>query len=145
MKSFKKYIILTILIPLPFLLASTILMYIYDPLQIYHKPYFRENTLNNDSRLSAKVIIDTYDFDSYILGSSMLENTSAKCIKHKVQGNWVNISMSGSNFYERSIVLDYIFKTKNIKNILFSIESFAMGDYKLMYKDNFKDLYDTKK
>ena len=64
--SYKKYLFLAFVIPLPFLLAYIILLYVYDPLQIYHKPYFRETTFSNNMRMQDKGIIAYYDFDSFI-------------------------------------------------------------------------------
>ena len=41
------------------------LLYIYDPLQLYHKPYFRENAFTDDTRVQNKGIIKHYDFTHY--------------------------------------------------------------------------------
>ena len=141
MNPYKKYLLL-LLIPIPLFIAFGILAYIYDPLQIYHKPYFRENTFFRDMRLSAKGIIKNYDFDSYVLGSSMLENTSSQEATMRIGGNWANISMSGSNFYERSLVLDYILSNQTPRDIIYSLDSFKFSDYVLQYGKEFETLYD---
>jgi hypothetical protein len=49
-------------------------------------------------RQQAAGIINNYEFDSIILGTSMLENTSAKEAGEKLGGKFMNISLSGSNF-----------------------------------------------
>lgn len=103
-------------------LALVALLYIYDPLQIYHKPYFREITFFQDSRIQIKGIIKNYDFDSFIWGTSMLENTLAKEAEQKISGKWVNISSGGFAFNERAIILDYIFKNAKPKNIIYSLD-----------------------
>ncbi|MCV3383249.1 hypothetical protein L8T82_05185 [Campylobacter sp. IFREMER_LSEM_CL292] len=41
-KSYKKFVIYSLLIPLPFILFLGILLYVYDPLQLYHEPWFRK-------------------------------------------------------------------------------------------------------
>lgn len=122
MNVYKKYIILALVIPLPFVMAFVINLYLYDPVQIFHKPYFRETTFFGDMRVAARGIIQHYPFDSYILGTSMLENTSAREAKEKLGGEWVNISMSGSTFEERAIVMQYLFGIKQPKNILYSLD-----------------------
>lgn len=122
MNVYKKYILLALGIPLPFIALFAINLYLYDPAQIFHKPYFRETTFFPDMRVSARGIIEHYDFDSYILGTSMLENTSAREAKEKLGGEWVNISMSGSTFKERAIVMQYLFGIKQPKQILYSLE-----------------------
>lgn len=139
----KKFILVLLLAPLPFVLALLGLLYIYDPFQVYHKPYFRETTFFGDMRRQAKGIIKNYDFDSYILGTSMLENTYAKEAEEKLGGKWVNISLAGSAFNERAVVLEYLFKTKEAKSIIYSLditylermESTKKFDY--LYDENF--------
>ena len=98
MNAYKRYVLFALVIPLPFVMAFVINLYLYDPVQIFHKPYFRERTFFGDMRVAARGIIQHYPFDSYILGTSMLENTSAREAKEKLGGEWVNISMSGSTF-----------------------------------------------
>ena len=113
-------------IPIFFMLFSMLFIlnvYLYDPAQIFHKPYFRKTTFHGDMRIMAKGIIDLYDFDSYILGTSMLENTSANEANQKLGGKWVNISMHGSSFYERKIVLDYIMMRKKVKRIIYTVDN----------------------
>lgn len=108
------------------ILAIVALLYIYDPFWLFHKPIFRATTYHSDMRVQAKGIIDSADFDSVILGTSMLENTSAKEAGQKLGGKWVNLSLEGSDFSERKILLDYTLKRKNIKQVIFSIDNFAL-------------------
>lgn len=106
-------------LPLCFL-ALCALLWLYDPFMFFHKPYFREQTYHSDMRIQARGIIDFTDFDSVILGSSMLENTSAKEAGEKLGDKWVNLSLSGSDFSERKIVLDYtLSRKKNPPNHFF--------------------------
>lgn len=63
-------------------------------------------------RQQAAGIINNYDFDSAILGTSMLVNTSAKEANEILGGRFFNISMQASNFYERSFVLQYAIDKK---------------------------------
>ncbi len=106
---------------LSLVLASIILLlsalYIYDPLQIFHKPWGRETTFHKNMRHQAAGIINNYEFDSIILGTSMLENTSANEASEIFGGTFANISMSASDFYERKIILEYLFEKKNINTI----------------------------
>ncbi|WP_276883275.1 hypothetical protein [Campylobacter cuniculorum] len=128
MNVYKKFIILTLLIPLPFIAMLLILLYIYDPYMFYHKPYFREETYMS-MRMVGKSIIDYYDFDSFILGTSMTGNTSSKEAEDKLGGKWVNLSMDGSTLSERKVFLNYILKLKKkeIKEIIYSLDSFALN------------------
>ncbi|MBF7068546.1 hypothetical protein [Campylobacter volucris] len=143
--SYKKFIFLSILIPLPIIFALGILLYVYDPLRLYHKPWFRDDTYYSDIRLQAKSIIDNNDFDSVIIGSSMLENTSAKEASEKLNANFVNLSAGGSVFKERTIILNYLLKSKNIKNVIYSLDGYSLvnldnnrtfNHYDYLYDDN---------
>lgn len=120
--AYKKFLIFSFVIPLPCIMLLAINLYLYDPAQLFHKPYWRPNTFFDDMRVSAKGIIDHYGFDAYILGTSMLENTSAKEAKEKLGGEWVNISLSGSTFEERAVVLEYLLKHNPPKQILYSLD-----------------------
>ena len=124
--SYKKYLFLAFVIPLPFLLAYIILLYVYDPLQIYHKPYFRETTFFNDMRMQDKGIIAYYDFDSFIMGSSMLMGSSFKEATEKLGNNWINIALNGSRFNQRAVILDYLFKHKKPKSIIYTLDGIML-------------------
>ena len=88
---------------------------VYDPLKLFHQPWKYKEYLQWDMRQQAAGIIKHWDFDSVILGTSIMECTSAKESSQKLGGKFVNISLSGSYFYERAIVLKYLLKHKKIK------------------------------
>ncbi|EAK0439245.1 hypothetical protein L8T67_04230 [Campylobacter lari] len=146
-KSYKKFVIYSLLIPLPFILFLGVLLYVYDPLQLYHEPWFRDKTYHSDMRIQAKGIIDHNDFDSVILGTSMLENTSAKEASSKLGGRFVNLSMAASTFSERFIILRYLIENKNIKNVIYSLDGFTLvnGDRIQPNIEGFYFLYDQNK
>lgn len=98
-------------------------LYVYDPLQVFHKTWGRDTTFHKNMRQQAAGIINNYEFDSVILGTSMLENTSANEVSQKLGGNFINISISGGNFYERSLILEYTLYKKNIKKILYTLDN----------------------
>lgn len=123
-KNAKKFIFISLLYPLPFVVIILGLLYIYDPLQIFHKPYFREATFFTDMRKQALGIIKHYEFDSYIIGTSMLETTSAIEANQKIGGNFINISLLDSYPNESAVVLDYIFQNQNPKHIIYSLDPF---------------------
>ncbi|MGM9997700.1 hypothetical protein [Campylobacter lanienae] len=125
-KNAKKFIFISLLYPLPFVVIILGLIYIYDPFQIFHKPYFREATFFTDMRKQALGIIKHYKFDSYIIGTSMLENTDPKEATNKLSsdGKWINITLIASSFNERAIVMDYIFQNQNPKHIIYSLDGY---------------------
>lgn len=136
----KQFIFGVCLIPLPVVVVLFGILWLYDPLQLFHKPIFRETTFFGDMRLAARGIIRYYDFDSVILGTSMLENTSAKEAGEKLGGKWVNLSLINSSYDERAVVLEYLFGYKKPQKIIYSLESFTIASIKDSSK--FDYLYD---
>ena len=108
------------------LLASSYIVglsYWRDPLHLFRAPkaelYPEENM-----RVQAAGIINSFHFDSIILGTSMLENSSSADMEKSLgRGKFVNLSLSGSNFMERSLVLRYALRKKNIKNVFYSLDN----------------------
>lgn len=107
-----------------FTMFGALLLYafIFDPWQIFHQPWFRERVFVNNARYQNAGIINSYDFDSVIIGNSMAENFSAKEASEQLGDKFVNISFAGSFFSERAIILNYLFYKKNIKNVIISLD-----------------------
>jgi hypothetical protein len=104
-------------------LPSSLLMgfYYYDPLMLFHKPINRAVTLASNMRVQAPGIINHLDYDSYIIGTSMLENTSGDEASKILGGHFANISISDGDYYERSFLLSLALK-KNAKTIIYSLD-----------------------
>lgn len=125
-----------------FLIA--LISYILDPLQLFHKPFIQnKGFIEKDMRKQAAGIINNYDFDSIIIGTSMLANTSSIEASQKLNSNFVNISMNGSDYYERDLILSYALSKKNIKNVIYSLDYFYLyqtksnlSDYSFLYDDS---------
>ena len=71
-----------------------------------------------NARVQNAALINFLNFDSIILGNSHMENTSAKMASKVFGGLFFNLSMSGSNNYERSIILKQSLETHNIKRVV---------------------------
>ena len=85
------YIVTAILVALVFFGT----LFIYDPLKLFHNRGKYKDYIQGNMREQAAGIINNRDFDSIILGTSMLENTSAKEASKQLSGNFVNISVPG--------------------------------------------------
>ena len=72
-------------------------------------------------RMQDKGIIAYYDFDSFIMGSSMLMGSSSKEATEKLGNKWINIALNGSRFNQRAVILDYLFKHKKPKSIIYTL------------------------
>ncbi|WP_302616456.1 hypothetical protein, partial [uncultured Desulfovibrio sp.] len=98
----KKYFIFIFICIICIFLSILSILYITDPLQLFHKSFFHKDKMYYSMREQAAGIINSFEFDSVILGTSMLENTSAREASQKIGGIFVNISLAGSSFYERA-------------------------------------------
>lgn len=98
-------------------------LFAYDPYMLFHKPIKRDVTLHSNMRLQAAGIINSLDHDAYILGTSMFENSSADLASKLLGHRFANISMSGSNYYERKFPLDYALN-KGAKRVIYSLDSY---------------------
>ena len=103
-----------------FIFLSVII--ISDPYMIFHSKWFRKGELYGNMRVQAYGLIKFEDFDSIILGTSMLENTSAKEASTKLGGHFINLSLAGASYFERLVVLDHAIMTKEINRIIMSID-----------------------
>ena len=92
-----------------------------------------------DLRLSARGIIDFTNFDSAVFGSSLMENTSIKEASEKLGGKWADLAFSASSFNEREILLEHLFKRKQMKQIIYSIEPFFLMNDKDEDMDNINE------
>ena len=163
MNANQRFVISSLLLSFVFLGCLFALLYVYDPLQLYHKPYFRETTFFNEMRIQDKGIIRNYDFNSFILGSSMFANTSAKEADEKIRfynqlaisdnsiikrrgienkfNKWVNITVIGGTFNERAVIMRYLFRTKEVRHLVYSIDFTILGtndtsSFEFLYDDN---------
>ncbi len=127
-----------------FLALAVLPLYVHDAYQLQNQGYFDQHKFDQAPymRVQARGIIRNVDFDSVIMGTSMMENTSSKVASQLFGGRFVNLSMAGSNFYERDIVLRYLFKHKSLKNVIFSFDNaYIACETTSDRKDNWEYLY----
>ncbi len=136
------------------LVLFTGINFVIDPYRIFHKPWVRDNYYIYDRgmRVEAAGIINTEEFDSIILGTSMAANFSAQEATRSFGSNFVNISLWGSYIRERAYVLGYALRKKPIDSVIYSLDSFsfyrppssgmAIESYRYLYDgDIFNDIF----
>lgn len=69
-------------------------------------------------------IINSFEFDSAIVSTSVMENSSCAGMEKALGGRFMNLSISGSHFAERSVVLSYLLKKKNMKRVVYSLDRY---------------------
>lgn len=144
MYKYAKYSLITfILFILCMILYIVISTYINDPLQIWHKPYFRPVKYSH-MRESAQARMRNNKFDSIIIGNSYSECTSSKEAGKILGGKFINLSMSGSNMPEKKLVLEYALKHYNIKKVVYIFDEHYLNlERESKYTDNWTILYDN--
>ena len=99
-------------------------LFIYDPLHIYHKSWItNDSRIHGNMRLQAAGIINNYDFDSIILGTSMMKGTSSIKASEELNSTFVNLSADGSSVYERRVILNHALKKKKLKHVIYSLDT----------------------
>ena len=98
------------------------IIYTSDPYMMFHKHWFHHGQMYQNARIQNYGLIKFGKFDSLILGSSMLENTSANEASTKLGGNFANISVSGVSHYERYKILDFALNKRKIKHVILSLD-----------------------
>ena len=119
-KSTKRFLIINVSV----VVFLTIGLGVYDPLHIFHKSWITgDNRLHGDMRMQAAGVINNYEFDSIIVGTSMLKGTSAILASEKLGGKFVNLSPNGASIAERKYLIHYALKKKDIKSVIISFDT----------------------
>ena len=130
------------LLPAVLLLSALVA---YDPLTLFHRPWLREPSLHANMRLAIPGVIRRQPFDAVILGTSILENTSAVEASRLLGGRYVNLSISAGDFFERSLVLDYLLARRPVAHVIYSLDFIYLNQrkgYRLFPLSTFDFLYD---
>jgi hypothetical protein len=117
----------------------------YDPLQVFHPVWSREPSLHPNMRWQAAGLIRHHPFDSVILGTSMMENTSANKASKLLGGRFANLSLTASDYVERAIVLDHLLRYRPVSKVIYSLDSVYMNSrrgYPPFPIETFDFLYD---
>lgn len=126
-------------------IAFIVRIYTYDAYHFWSLNDPQNARYSSNARVQNAAFINHLDFDSIILGNSYIENTSAKEASDIFGGKFFNLSMSGSNNYERSIVLKRTLETHNIKRVILLLTpsssteghgSYPIETWKILYDDN---------
>ncbi len=150
MSHIKKYKLFTRLFVcwvLVFLLPLLAYTFVFDPWQLFHKPWFREPLFIQNSRFQDAGLINNYDFDAAILGTSIAQNFSIVEASSLFKHSFINLSLEGALFSERAIVLKRVLQKKKLDLVILSMDFLpesAVGEYKESpAPDQFDFLYNS--
>jgi hypothetical protein len=130
---------------LPVLLL-VLALYIYDPAQIYHPPWGRVPTVHANLRIQIAGLARHGEFESIILGTSMLENSSADELSARLGSRFVNLSISAGDFYERGLMLGYLLERRSLRDVVWSLDFIYLNQrrgYRVFPLPTFEFLYDA--
>lgn len=140
----KRYLAVTLIIWLSSLALYVGSLCVIDPFQVFHKPWLRDPYIVREMRVQAKGIIDQYEFDAAIVGTSMAANFMPGEASRIFNRHFVNISLDGSFMIERSVVLDYLFRKKKMADIIYSLDGYDQDSLNGMPIEPYVFLYDNK-
>lgn len=127
-------------------------LYVYDPAQLYHPAWGRSQTVHTNLRIQIAGLTRHGEFDSIILGTSILENSSADELSAQLGECFVNLSITAGDFHERGLVLDHLLRARPIRQVVWSLDFiylnqrrgfrvFPLPTFDFLYDDNpFNDL-----
>jgi len=122
MSQFKHYFV-TFFITSFVLIAGHLSSLVFiDPLNISSIELSKNEFFIKEMRFQSAAIINKFEFDSAIVGTSMAENFNANEANDKLGGIFQNLSLAGSLLKERNILLSYFLSQKNVKSIIISID-----------------------
>lgn len=122
---YKRNLLWIMAITFSLLSLYAILVYIIDPLQQfrlakYHPSYINE--VYQNAGLAKHVAYNTI-----IVGSSLMENFRPSSVEKTLGLPAVKLSISGTNAYEESIVLDSAIATGKVKNVILGLDIFRLA------------------
>ncbi|WP_321470551.1 hypothetical protein [Halarcobacter sp.] len=101
--------------------------YIVDPFQQYRKASFYSFMSDKPRYLNAG-LAKNYDYDSVLIGSSMVENFYAKDIeKYLGFKKVIKLATRGGTIYEEMKTLETAINNQDVKNILFGFDLYAFS------------------
>lgn len=95
---------------------------IVDPMGVIGNKLHDKAFYIKEMRFQAASVINSVEFDGVVLGTSMAENFKLNELGSILGGSFINISVEGSLLRERKIILDYALKTRNISNVIMSLD-----------------------
>jgi len=99
-----------------------LVLMIIDPLSISRISSSVKEFYIKEMRFQSAGIINNTPLDSAIVGTSMAENFNANEASNLLGGHFVNLSLSGSLFKEREVILRYLLSSHKMKTIIISLD-----------------------
>lgn len=100
--------------------------YVVDPFEQYHKPFLHKPYYEKDQRYRNAGLIKNYEFDSVVVGTSMMQNFKLSDIEQNLNYKTpLKLSISGGSAYELGKTLSTALQFTEVKNVLFVLDVFS--------------------
>lgn len=113
------FALITLLCTCAVLCLCAVTVYIVDPYAHFHPVAL---PLTDNPGYAAPGIARNYDYDTVLLGSSMVENTPVSQMDARLGGQSVKIPMRGGTASDHARVLDLCFDTHALKRVVFCMD-----------------------
>ena len=121
--------------------------FVFDPWQLFHKPWFREALFLGNPRFQDAGLINSYTFESVILGTSIAQNFSIEEASRVFSSSFINLSIEAGLLSERAIILNRVLQKKKISKVILSLDfmpEITVGKYKeSLPPDQYSFLYNS--
>jgi len=144
--TYKKFIINYFIITLVIILVPSIIVFIVDPLQLYHRQvtlkeikYYKEQRHQNIGLINNYLVRGSGIY-TIIMGTSMSENFIPSIVKKELNDGTkvLKLTMSGGRPFEQYILIKKALDTKKVKRVIWDIHWYYLLN-KLSKKDKNHD------
>jgi hypothetical protein len=145
----KKYVLVVLSLTIGLFLAPALLVYVIDPLFIYHKPYiFKDRGVGGTDRyLNAGLINNWLDdsennIDTIIIGTSMSQQLPVQEIKNKHGVSALKLTAAGGTAKELSYIAKHALATGKVKHVVWEVySSYMLADSTYLHEESPLPLY----
>lgn len=123
----KKWTVQLIVSILILMFLVGIINFIVDPFLQYRQPLFYKKLFTSEEQRYINAgLIKNYEFDSVLIGSSMVENFSLEKMQKSLDfNNPIKLCLNGGSAYEHKIILENVLKRNKISNVLMGLDYFS--------------------
>jgi len=136
LNKYKKFNILFISISFILVISLITVNYVIDPYQQYRKTNFYLFNTENPRYLNAG-LVKNYDYDSLIIGSSMMANFNVSDVEKILLFDKAIKPLTFGGFISEEVdTINTALASKNVKNILFGLDIYSFSKYNISSKNN---------
>lgn len=122
----KKWIFSVIALIVSALLAISSFVFIVDPLTHYHEPWFGLYPLVENERYHNPGIAKNIQYDSVLVGSSMVQNSRVSDFDKEMNCKTVKLSFAAGSLCEYNDIINLSYKNHKLKNVFWGLDVYSL-------------------